>query len=380
MHTEEGPVKARVTAFDLKLEMPGEISIRIDGEGRWCTFRRGYHFYRRTMDGQVVKRRAERTEILDDSSAEAVHREIGDVLSRSIRQIRSGSGALVLSGDDPTRTALACALEKSASWTPEDYAGETVRFEQAYPEKVPILPPDRYRDLVVLPATGCPNGACSFCAFYRGRGFRPLSSQAFEKHLFQVKRLFGKAGAGRNGVFLGSANALALSQKRMLHIQEMVNAVFGSRKRGIAAFYDPEYAPQRSVRDWVELAGLDLTRLVIGLETGLPKLRNRLGKKAHPDLVARAVGDLKRGGIQLGLTILLGAGGPISATAHREATVSFVQDLSLDDRDLIYLSPLEGSLEPDLMEEESIRFRLELKSRTAAKVMPYHMEHYHYYS
>ncbi len=88
----------------------------------------------------------------------------------------------------------------------------------------------------------------------------------------------------------------------------------------------------------------------------------RLLYPLHLSLVPRAV------------TVLLGLGGPARAEAHRDATVATLAAMPLDAKDLVYLSPLRGSMPPDALAAEDRLLRAALVGRTRARATPYPAE------
>ena len=156
--------------------------------------------------------------------------------------------------------------------------------------------------------------------------------------------------------------------------------LFPNLRRGVAAFLDPDHSPVRSIADYRELAGLGLSQATIGLETGYPGLRSVLGKNGDLSQVKESIQTLKNAGIQIALTILIGAGGEKYLNEHKEKTIQFIHDMELSKRDLIYLSPLAGSLSAAKMEEEISSFKWFLKQQTKARILPYHMERFFYFS
>lgn len=244
---------------------------------------------------------------------------------------------------------------------------------------MPILPPDRYRDLVVLPATGCPWGRCAFCAWYRDARFSVLDPAAFEAHLERVAALFGLGAPARDGLFLGSASALSVPDDRLLaHLGRAV-ARFGPFPRGVSAFLDPDHAPHRTEADWRRLAVAGLTRAVVGLETGDSALRRRLGK-ADPARLVETVRALRAAGLSAGVSVLAGPGSPADAEAHLRGTAAVVRDLGLGPGDVVYVSPLEGALPEPALAAAAAELEAALRPVTRAKIAPYRMDLYRYFA
>ena len=331
-------LQVRVSPRATVLELEEGFYLRLDAEGRWTTYGERGVVFRRTLEGGVVHTRAGRTRRLAEAEEEAVHARVGrragelfDLLEVDALDVAAiGEGAVAR-----------VRLGKAACWTRARRRAGRAQYRAAYPESAPILPPHRYRDLVLLPATGCPNHGCAFCAFYRDRPFRVLDDEAFERHLQAVRLLFGAAAGERDGIFLGSASALSLPDSLLARRLSRIDQVFGRPRRGIAAFYDADRGAERDPAAWAALAERGLVEATLGLETGWPALRRKAGKGADLDRFQRVVAALKGGGLDVALTILVGLGGAEAQEEHRARTTAFLARLPLTPRDRVYLSPLE---------------------------------------
>lgn len=365
------------TNSSLFVEFPDDCSLRIDREGRWSTWQNGEALYRRTLDSQTVKLQLGNYSVCSEDHARDVEKEIRKILSE-IHTAKNDE--FLFQETDGAREIFKPWIEKALNWLNTSKDIEKARFNKAYPENIQILPPDRYRDIVIQPARGCPYAQCIFCAFYKNRRFRILSQGEFEEHIRSVKELLGSTISQRTGIFLDSASALSLSQRRLTAILERLSKLFPNLRRGTAAFLDPDHAPIRSVADYTELKNLGLSQATIGLETGYPELRSKLGKRGDLSQVKKSIYVLKEAGIQVAVTILIGAGGEPFLNEHKEKTIRFVQELGLSKRDLVYLSPLSGSLPEEKMDDEMSSFKWLLKNETSARILPYHMERFFYFS
>lgn len=369
---------ARVDARGAVVEVQDRLYLRLDAAGRWIAFGEGEAMFRRTVDGRVLRPVGAGFETLTDAQAETVD---GWVVRRAgeLAEALDGIGAarLTLDGD---RAALERALARAACGEKERPAETRRRYDAAYPEPVPILPPHRYRDLVVMPATGCPNHRCAFCAFYRYRPFRVLDDAEFAEHLEAVRDLFGEALAERDGIFLGSASALTIPDEVLVRRLGAVVDAFGAPRRGIASFHDPDRGRSRTVADWARLGEAGLVEATLGLETGLGALRAAQGKSDDVERVVSVADALKGGGLALSVTVLVGLGGEAAADDHRRATTELLGRMPLAGGDRIYLSPLAGGLAPERLAEEVERWRGALAGRTAARVGDYRIERFAWFA
>lgn len=378
---------ARVGQHDFVVELPPTSSLRCDLQGRWQAARFDGLLYRRVLDGQIVIYRGPRAAPEDVATAEPIHRRVVQLALDLHHRLTNLAEPIALSGPAASRRELSERLSRCMEWTPERLAAESSRYAAAYLEPVEILPPDRYRDLVVQPATGCPNAQCTFCAFYRNRPFRVLEEPELRRHLQQVSSLFGPGLLLRTGIFVGSASGLSLAQSRLLRTLELVQEVIGTRPRGVAAFWDPDHSPQRTTKQWQALADRGLSAAYLGLETGLASLRQAVGKSADVSrLVARVAAARSardprtRRALRIGVVVMVGLGGPEQASAHLEATAKAVHELALDRKDVVYISPLQGSMAPQALQQETTRLMSTLREHTTAHVVSYAMEQFRYFA
>ena len=335
------------------------ISARLSGDGFWCSFRQGESFYRRCMDGTVVMG-AEAWPVSIEKS-EAIHQQF----HQWINSVSLNDGIIV----------------KSQKLSINSYEKQAALYLQAYPEEVSILPPDRYGDIVIQPAIGCPNRQCTFCAFYKEKPYQVLNESAFVSHLQAIQKLYGKKLQSAQGVFLGSANAMALSQRRLVFCLEQIKEKLGVFKREIATFADPDYSARRALQDWKELREMGLRHIVIGLETGWGELRASLGKSGDLSKVKAMIESAKRVGMSIGLTLLTGVTAEDKRDINLRHTQSAINSFDLSPADTIYLSPLSdhGHIKAESVIEQGWLAE-SLRNVSVAKVVPYQMQRFQYFA
>ncbi|OED49363.1 hypothetical protein ACH42_01895 [Endozoicomonas sp. (ex Bugula neritina AB1)] len=335
------------------------VSFRLNAAGHWSTFRSGGNFYRRCVDGRIVRGAA--AESLDAQQTSNIYQQAYQSLQ-------------ALNTDEPL-------VQKSCEYSPEYYLRLGQQYFNVYHEPVSILPPDRYADLVVQPAKGCPNRQCSFCIFYKDKPYSVLNKEQLQQHLTGLKTLFAEAVLNRQGVFLGSANSMALSQRRLRESLQMIQQSFGSFKRGVATFADPDFSAKRTAADWQELYDLGLRHVVIGLETGWGVLRAKLGKSDQLDKVEAMIAATRFANISVGLTLLTGITEINEQQENAQITLQFLQRQLLDRRDMIYLSPLQQHGLVSAQADSELKLLSDtLKPHIKAKVVHYQMQRFNYYA
>lgn len=340
--------------------------LRLDAEGRWVAWRERGALMRRTLLGAVhVGPRP--GIVLAPGPARAAHGRVLAAVGAWRTRLRAGG----LASEAAPPPGLLALLQRASDLTVAAYERHAATARSEYAEGIPILPPHRQRDLVVTPARGCPNGRCTFCAFYRERPFRVLDRADFARHLDAVAALCGADAAVRRGVFLGSASAASLGDARLLEVLAAVERRLGRRPRGVAAFLDPDHAPARTARGWGRLAAAGLGDLTLGLETGLASLRAAAGKGADLGAFGRTVAALKEAGVRVALTVLVGLGGAPAERAHRDATVAYLGGLGLGPGDRVYLCELDEAAGGPRRRAALAPWHDALGAVTSATVAPY---------
>lgn len=213
------------------------------------------------------------------------------------------------------------------------------RFRKIY-LPISILPPDQYLSLVLQPVIGCPYNKCSFCTFYRDRRFRIRSSDEFREHVEMVRDFLGEGAKIRRKIFLADANALIADTKLLVDYMIIAKEYLDSKYiDGFYAFTDYFHKP-KSIKDLILLRRMGLRRVYIGLESGSDEVLEILNKPGPARKAVEYVKLFKKAGINVGVIILIGAGGREYFDEHVGKTIGILNSMPLDNRDIIYMSRL----------------------------------------
>lgn len=376
----DNTIYARLSEHDLIIEWDECFSLRLDIEGRWCSLRQRDTFYRRLLDASVVSYTDPAAMPADVADPNRIHQCARD-LAEQVTKLISANRPLQIKGTNATTTDLLDRLTRVKQWTPQRFEQINRDFHQAYPDPPLILPPDRYRDLVLMPSRGCPNGQCTFCAFYRSQPFQKLSLDDYQKHLTAVRHLLGSALPLRTGIFLGSANALALPQKHFLEILNLTKQTFNDLPlpRCLAAFWDPDHSPQRTADDWQNLYNSQLSRVFVGLETGRPDLRQKLGKSPDIDRLIEQIKQQQQSNMHIGIIVMTGLEKE-QATTHHNATIEIISKLNLTPKDIVYVSPFKDHLPAVQLKNETRTLIKSIKQITPARTTIYQIDRFRYFA
>ncbi|MFQ6113078.1 MAG: hypothetical protein ACE5NG_03195 [bacterium] len=313
--------------------------------GRLVTAFRSGHTFRRSLDNQVmekwsvsVKGQKKRVRLwLNLNKRRAFLQSIHE-LFRQLFCLVQQSQFEILATDakdvDEITQELLVAFDKIQFFDFWRLEKDARRFNSIY-RRVGILPPDMYLSILLQATEGCPYNKCDYCTFYKGQAFRIKSEVEFQQHILAVKEYLGNSIPLRKYVFLGEANALDISQSRLISIFDEINKQFifsepGVKSdnnstlptvQGIYSFLSPFNRNQKSANDFGELRARNLRRVYIGMETGCDELSEFLNK----------AGKVEN---------LLGAGGDKFYDSHVRETTKAIKEMNLGIGDIVFFSPI----------------------------------------
>ncbi len=297
--------------FTSLYEESGDV-VHFDGEGRWQRATLSDATYLRGFDGAVLHR-------FGGPSKQ-------DVRVPSPTSIHDRIVAFV-------ERARPSAPVPLSSWSTEALLAESSRFLTAY-RPVGIVPPDRYRSVVIQATQGCAYNGCLFCSLYKGQRHRAVPHDELRAHVQRARAFLGSNLTGRRGLFLGEANALALPQPHLLTALDVLHEELPTLATDVASFLDA-FDVHKSTAELAALRARGLSRVFLGAESGDDATLALLQKPATVAGLRGAVDALKAANVSVGVIFLAGLG-----PTHVDASAALVRSLPLDERDVVYVSPL----------------------------------------
>lgn len=287
-------------------------AVHFDLEGRWSRATLSGATYLRGLDGAVLER-----------FGGPAHEDVRITDERVVHE-------RVVAFTAQARPGAPAAL---SDWSVERLLAERQRFLRTY-RPIGIVPPDRYRSLIIQATHGCSFNGCLFCSLYKGQRHRVVPVDELSAHVAAVKAFMGSQLAERRGIFLGEANALAMPHDAMLRAFDVLHAELPTLAHDVSSFVDA-FDDYRSTAELKQLRERGLSRVFVGVESGDPSTLSTLGKPATVDNVEHLVTTLKEAGVSVGVIFMAGLG-----PAHVEASARLAAQLPLTTDDVIYVSPL----------------------------------------
>lgn len=335
-------ISVKPNCLTVSVDQPAEADVvSTDMSGRlWTAYFDGIS-YRRGLDGKMVAKwrtaGAERDRRwLPQPEALTIEARARQMITSIYTALQTGSAEI----SRPLPPEGHAAFQQAIAFDGARSTAEARRYYEVY-KPVGILPPDQYMAVVLQLTEGCSFNTCTFCDFYKDRPFRIKQPDEFRTHAEAVRDFLGSGLSLRRTIFLGDANSLVVPMKRLLPLLDVVHEVYDVEALGgMYAFLDAFSGDKKTARDYAELKQRGMERVYVGLESGSEDVLRFVHKPGRPSDAVRAVRAMKAGGLDVGVIILLGAGGRQYAASHERETIKAVNAMKLDLNDIVYFSEL----------------------------------------
>ena len=175
-------------------------------------------------------------------------------------------------------------------------------------------PPSEADSLILQVAVGCSYNKCTFCHSFQDKKFRVKSFDEIREDVDEAA-LCGSIPR----VFLADGDALAIPYGDMVRILEYLKLKINGLKR-VGIYANAEDVLKKDPDELRELKNLGLGIIYLGLESGNPEVLRNIRKKATVKQMINAAERVKKAGILLSLTVLLGVGGVELSQDHARDT------------------------------------------------------------
>ena len=201
-----------------------------------------------------------------------------------------------------------------------------------------IRPPSEANSIIIQATVGCSHNRCTFCGAYKNKAFRIRS----DKEILENIAFAGSYSRQQKRVFLADGDALILSQKRLLKLFTQIKEHL-PRVRRIATYGNAKAIRSKSIEELVELKKLGLHRIYMGLESGDNEVLAAVKKGETCDSMIAAAQRVKKAGIFLSVTVLLGLGGIKKSIQHATESARVLSEMQPRQIAALCLMPLAGT-------------------------------------
>lgn len=187
-----------------------------------------------------------------------------------------------------------------------------------------IRPPSEAGSLLLQVTVGCSHNKCTFCPTYKGEKFRIKTFDEIEEDILEA------SGYGYiERVFLCDGDVLIMPMRKLVPVLESINRNIKGVKR-IGLYANAKSILRKTPEELLELRNLGVKIVYLGVETGNDDILEKIQKGANARQMVEAGQKIKKAGITLSVTVLLGIGGRVKSTEHALDTARVLTEMDPD--------------------------------------------------
>jgi radical SAM superfamily enzyme YgiQ (UPF0313 family) len=218
-----------------------------------------------------------------------------------------------------------------------------------------IRPPSEAYSILLQVTVGCSHNKCIFCGTYKDKRFRIKDDETILSDILFASKYMKR----QDRVFLMDGDALIIPQKRLIWIMDMIRQHLPWVRR-VGAYANTKSIKMNSPEELGELKKKGLGILYLGVESGDDEVRKIVRKGSTAQQCIEMGQKVKKAGIKLSVTVLLGVAGREKSLEHAKKTGELLSAM-----DPNYVGALTVMLIPGTpLEEEYRKGEFELLDET----------------
>ena len=187
-----------------------------------------------------------------------------------------------------------------------------------------IRPPSEANSLLLQVTVGCSHNKCIFCPAYKNKKFRIKSLDNIREDILEASQY-----QTIEKVFLCDGDALIIPQEKIVQILNLIGTHIKGVKR-VGTYANAKSILRKTVDDLVQLREHGLSIAYLGIETGNNELLQKIKKGVTSEEMIRAGHRIKKAGIVLSATVILGLGGIEKSIEHALDTARIITEIDPD--------------------------------------------------
>ena len=178
-----------------------------------------------------------------------------------------------------------------------------------------IRPPSEAYSILLQVTVGCSHNKCTFCGTYKDKRFRIKEDRIILSDILFASKYMKR----QDRVFLMDGDALIIPQKRLMWILDRIREHLPWVKR-VGAYANAKSIRMKSLEELIQLRENGLGILYLGVETGDAGLLKEIRKGTSAENLISMGRKVRKAGIKLSVTVLLGIAGMERSLEHARAT------------------------------------------------------------
>jgi radical SAM superfamily enzyme YgiQ (UPF0313 family) len=184
-------------------------------------------------------------------------------------------------------------------------------------------PPSEARSLILQATIGCSHNACIFCVSYKQKKYRVRGAKGIRADLAELPIHYKKTV---RRVFIADGNALAMPTQELVDTLLLLRNELPNLER-VGVYGYAKDVRTKTAEDMLALNAAGLGIIYLGLETGDDELLRWACKGIDSDENIAACSKIRKAGIKLSLTIILGLGGLNNSERHARRTAEVLNTI-----------------------------------------------------
>lgn len=182
-------------------------------------------------------------------------------------------------------------------------------------EGMMIRPPSEADSILLQVTLGCSHNKCTFCGTFREKRFG-IKKDAVIFEDIEFARQYCRR---QNRVFLCDGDVMIIPQKRLVKILTQIKDRLPWVER-VGLYANTKGIAMKTDEELKELHDLGVRIAYMGLETGDDRILKEIRKGADSEKMITMGKRIKRAGIKLSITVLIGLGQRERSAAHARET------------------------------------------------------------
>jgi radical SAM superfamily enzyme YgiQ (UPF0313 family) len=178
-----------------------------------------------------------------------------------------------------------------------------------------IRPPSEAGSILLQVTLGCSHNKCTFCGTFRGKRFNIKKDDViFEDIEFAAKHM-----KRQNKLFICDGDALIIPQKRLVKILKQIQNRLPWVNQ-VSLYANTKSIKMKTEEELEELHKLGVKLAYMGLESGDDLTLKNINKGADSKKMIEMGKKIRKSGIKLSITVLIGLAGRERSKTHAEET------------------------------------------------------------
>ena len=199
---------------------------------------------------------------------------------------------------------------------------ELIKSDGMHYEGNCIRPPSEAYSILLQVTLGCSHNKCTFCGSYKDKRFIIKDEKIILSDILFASRYMKR----QNRVFLMDGDALIIPQKRLLWILENIREHLPWVKR-VGTYGNAKSIRMKSQDDLIDLRDNGLGIVYLGVESGDDEVLKEIHKNSNAQTLIEMGQKVKKAGIKLSVTVLLGIAGRGKSLKHAKETGRLLSEM-----------------------------------------------------